>query len=283
MNLKLIGLLFSNQTVGHLLAASLLLSACTNEKASPVNLPSLAKTGAVNSQNSEQTANLPADDTGTNQNTGNTSSTETEIGTQTFDFTDSGLSGRQRKTMEELRSSIEGCLGSTSAFDTDPSNDAFSPIFRVSTEMTLGGSSTALSEGRQAFMVVADRSTVVNKDILELQKQYLYSPGSSTSVRATAIEDEIFLNALQTVAFVAAFNCDVRDSTTSTPRCVCSSETTARAMLERCLPLFDPATQAFSDAVRSLSSTDNCGSSDLFNRRRAIASLLSSYAFATSR
>jgi hypothetical protein len=59
-------------------------------------------------------------------------------------------------------------------------------------------------------------------------------------------------------------------------------------MLQRCLPQFDPNTDAFKDTLEKLASVENCGAPEssadgLLKRRRAIASLLSSYAFATAK
>jgi hypothetical protein len=256
------------------LTGVVLIAACTREKATPVLLPSSKTWETPAAKDSPATEQIASSDAQTAQ--------------RELELSDNGVFGRQRKTLDELRSSIVNCVGAGRAqydmndtgADADPLNAPFPPIFTVNQRMALGQEPLA---GRQTFLVTQNPSGLNGKNILDLQASFLQVSGSSLTVRATALEDEMFLNALQTVAFVVAFNCDVSEGNTRTPQCVCSTPVAARSMLERCLPLLDPTTEQFDQAVKALADTENCGSLDTYKRRRAIASLLSSYAFATSR
>jgi len=175
--------------------------------------------------------------------------------------------------------------GSSSAANFD-SNLANPAILKISADMIISTSTTALSEGRVRFLLQDSTTSKVDKNIIDLERGFLDSASvASTGTYADTLEDTVYLNSLLTIASVAAFNCDVRAA--SNTNCNCSTRETASAMLQRCLPLFDPSTDAFKDALDKLSSVENCGAPEtvdgLLKRRRAIASLLSSYAFATAK
>lgn len=239
--------------------------------------------------NSSKAVQLPKTDTLVEQQIQPSATPNPEPTSQDVQLTDNGVTGRQRKSIAELRASIVNCVGAGRArYDAndspvDPSTAAFPPILEVREKMFLGQTLENTSEGRRTFLLNDDSAKSTGKDILEVEAQYLEAPASTLDVRATGLEDLSFLNALKNVSFVVAFNCNVASGNSETPKCTCSTPEEARSLLERCLPLLDPATEKFNKAVEVLASKENCGSDDFFNRRRAIASLISSYAFATSR
>ena len=142
-----------------------------------------------------------------------------------------------------------------------------------------------LGEGRQRFLMPNLYGPQVGQSILEVEKGYLQVDATRTGLSADSLEDEIYLKSLVTVASVAAFNCDVQNVNSN---CYCADKKSAERMVARCLPQFSPNTAEFKEAVEGLYAPENCGASidtlDGFKkRRRAIAALLSSYAFATAK
>lgn len=194
-------------------------------------------------------------------------------------------SGRQRKSLEQLKNSIVDCLGSGSQIDTGL--DASNPqIFRLRSEMFISTSSPRdPADGRLSFLISGEQTTLSGKSVLDLEKKFIDVAGADAGVRADGLEDELYLNSLVTIASVAAFHCDVR----STPNnlCNCSTKSDASAMLGRCLKQFDQSSDAFQKAVDSLADAENCGAPEnalgFLKRRKAITSLISSYAFATAK
>lgn len=194
-------------------------------------------------------------------------------------------SGRQRKSLEQLKNSIVDCLGSGSQFDT--SLDISNPhIFRLRSEMFISTLSPKdPADGRLSFLISGEQTTLSGKSVLDLEKKFIDVAGADAGVRADGLEDELYLNSLVTIASVAAFHCDVR----STPNnlCNCSTKSDASAMLGRCLKQFDQSSDAFQKAVDSFADAENCGAPEnalgFLKRRRAITSLISSYAFATAK
>jgi hypothetical protein len=194
-------------------------------------------------------------------------------------------SARQRKSLEQLKNSIVDCLGSGSQFDTNA--DMANPqILRMRSEMFVSTSSpTNPADGRVSFLISGEQTTLAGKSLLDLEKKFIDVVGADAGVRADGLEDELYLNSLVTIASVAAFNCDVRSS--SNTFCNCSTKSDASAMLGRCLKQFDQSSEAFQKAVDSLADAENCGAPEnalgFLKRRRAITSLISSYAFATAK
>jgi hypothetical protein len=215
----------------------------------------------------------------------------------TFNIVDLTSSDRKRKTSEQLQKSIILCLGSESQSSpaaggsSSPANMdvtiANPAILKISADMIVTPGAAALTEGRVRFLLQDSTTSKVDKNIVELERGFLDSSSvASTGTYADTLEDAVYLNSLLTVASVAAFNCDVRSA--SNTNCNCSTQAAASAMLQRCLPQFDPNTDAFKDTLEKLASVENCGAPEssadgLLKRRRAIASLLSSYAFATAK
>ena len=194
-------------------------------------------------------------------------------------------SGRQRKSLEQLKNSIVDCLGAGSQFDTN-ADMADPQILKMRSELFVSTSSpTNPADGRVSFLISGEQATLAGKSVLDLEKKFIDVVGADAGVRADGLEDELYLNSLVTIASVAAFNCDVR----STPNnlCNCSTKSDASAMLGRCLKLFDQSSEAFQKAVDSLADAENCGAPEnalgFLKRRKAITSLISSYAFATAK
>ena len=196
--------------------------------------------------------------------------------------------GRQRKSLEQLKNSIVDCLGAGSQFDTnaDMAEPQIPQILKMRSEMFVSTSSpTNPADGRVSFLISGEQATLAGKSVLDLEKKFIDVVGADAGVRADGLEDELYLNSLVTIASVAAFNCDVR----STPNnlCNCSTKSDASAMLGRCLKQFDQSSEAFQKAVDSLADAENCGAPEnalgFLKRRRAITSLISSYAFATAK
>jgi hypothetical protein len=131
-------------------------------------------------------------------------------------------------------------------------------------------------------LIVGSTADVAGKSILELEKPFIDVAGSASGVKASTLEDELYLNSLQNIASVIAFNCNVESESS---QCFCSTRQKAKEMVERCLTLFDNSTSEFNAAFEGFAEACNTDTSDegLFQRRKAIVSLLSSYAFATAR
>jgi hypothetical protein len=191
--------------------------------------------------------------------------------------------GRQRKNLVQLNDAIVNCVGK-------PEDDS---IINVTADMLLIDTQLAenkdkvivLGEGRQRFLMPNLYGPQVGQSILEVEKGYLQVDATRTGLSADSLEDEIYLKSLVTVASVAAFNCDVQNVNSN---CYCADKKSAERMVARCLPQFSPNTAEFKEAVEGLYAPENCGASidtlDGFKkRRRAIAALLSSYAFATAK
>jgi hypothetical protein len=201
--------------------------------------------------------------------------------------------GRQRKSLEQLKNSIVDCLGAGSEFE--PNAVLADPqILKMRSEMFVSDSSPKNpADGRVSFLISEKQTTLISgvqttligQSVLGPERKFIDVAGADAGVRADGLEDELYLNSLVTIASVAAFNCDVR----STPNnlCNCSTKSDASAMLGRCLKLFDQSSEAFQKAVDSLADAENCGAPEnalgFLKRRKAITSLISSYAFATAK
>lgn len=192
---------------------------------------------------------------------------------------------RQRKSLLQLKNSIIACVGTQAEGDAGVPDQDNPSILRVTSEMIQNQNNVTQVNGRFGFIVAAgteEEAKVVGKSVLELEKSFIDVEGSATGVRASSLEDELYLNSLQNVASVVAFNCDV---TSDSSPCFCSTSQKAEEMMMRCLTLFDPASVDFKIGLLSFAAACSGDTSEegLLKRRKAIVSLLSSYAFATSR
>jgi hypothetical protein len=208
--------------------------------------------------------------------------TSVEPESLTMNLVDLSSGGRQRKSSLQLQKSFVACVGAQSEGDTGMADEANPSILQVSNEMIVSATATTKPKGRFGFLIYGNAAEVVGKSILDLEKLFIDVEGTSSGVKASSLEDELYLNSLQTIASVIAFNCDVESESS---KCFCSTKAKAREMVERCLTLFDTASDEFTAAFEGFSEACSADASDegLLKRRKAIVSLLSSYAFATSR
>lgn len=204
--------------------------------------------------------------------------------TKSLELTTNYAEGRQRKNLAQLKDAILSCVGK-------PGDES---ILKVVDDM-LGYEEQFIDQnnltkfpnntGRNRFLSQSVYAPFVGKSVLDVEGEFLDIGSTRTGLRADSLEDEIYLKSLVTVASVVAFNCDVKDPSSN---CYCADEVSAKQMLARCLPQFSPASEAYQSAIKELYSAENCGAPDsteagLKKRRIAVAALLSSYAFATSK
>lgn len=277
-----------NLVVINLVAATIAVSgvaACSvDSKSKPVALPSKSVSAQVSAGEANPTE--PAQ---------TVTAQPTVVGPEslTTNLVDLSAGGRQRKSSFQLKKSFLACVGAQSESDTEVADGENPSILNVSSEMiapvtnneagdNASDNSTSKAKGRFGFLIVESAEDVVGKSILELEKSFIDVAGTASGVSASTLEDELYLNSLQTIASVIAFNCDVESESS---QCYCATKPKAKEMVERCLTLFDPSTDEFKAALDGF--TEACGTEatddGLFKRRKAIVSLLSSYAFATSR
>jgi hypothetical protein len=175
-------------------------------------------------------------------------------------ISDSGASF-QVKSVQLLKSSLRACLG--------PGATVVKP------EMILSGAAFSVdtTTGLKPFLLGASK---VGQDIVDLEQVNLYDPEKVVrgTVGADALSD-LYLRSLGTIADVAAFNCDLND-----PMCNCSTDALAKSFLERCLPAFKLDTAEGKTAFDAFSTACK-GNSE--SKRKAIASVIGSYAFASAR
>lgn len=199
-----------------------------------------------------------------------------------MNLVDLSAGGRQRKSSLQLQKSFVSCVGSQSEIDAGAPDEANPSILQISSDMIISSDSTSKAKGRFGFLVVSKPEDVLGKSILELEKSFIDVEGTTSGVKASSLEDELYLNSLQNIASVIAFNCDVESESS---QCFCSTREKAKAMVERCLTLFDSTSAEFTAAFDGFAEACSADTSDdgLLKRRKAIVSLLSSYAFATSK
>lgn len=197
--------------------------------------------------------------------------------------------GLQRKNLRQLVTSLSACVGSSSVDES---------FLVIKQEMVLAGAVTAAAiaagtpastapaamgaanaEGRLAFLGAERYGSKVGTSILTSEKDSLDSGAGRTGVAADTVEDDNFLSALGTVADVVAWNCDVNAG----GACYCSTQAAAEALISRCMPLLSGARADVKAVAAKMSDASHCGSTDKYKRRQAVASLISSYAFATSK
>ncbi|MCA3086807.1 MAG: hypothetical protein ING65_10950 [Rhodocyclaceae bacterium] len=201
---------------------------------------------------------------GTSDATGNkvTDANDGLTGTRTISKNiDNSGSGIQVKSIQLLKSSITSCVGDG--------------LTVVSGDMlTTSTDATRAVKGRVGFL--GPGVAKVGDDIVDKLSGDLYNPlnASRAGTGADGLTDS-YLRALGIIADVVAHNCDVNGA------CDCSTEAKALALVSKCFPGFSPGTTQTLNASKYLS--EMCASDDLKKRRQAIASMLSSYAFASSR
>ncbi|MEN9825134.1 MAG: hypothetical protein RI953_879 [Pseudomonadota bacterium] len=272
--------------ISAVLASVLVFVACSADKlpsnTKAIILPSgmkktLAAEGTSTSGSGADTANKDQKDTSAD-------ATAAKVEPLVMNLTTNFSEGRQRKNLEQLRDAILNCVGAT---PTDPD------ILKLTDDMIIYPNSTEFQDkrrfpdntGRERFLLPNVYVPALGKEVLEVERDFLDVGATRTGLRADSIEDDIYLKSLVTVASVAAFNCRVDDQYSN---CYCADKMSAERMVARCMPQFAPTSDAYQAAVQELYSVNNCGApgntdDGLKKRRRAIAALLSSYSFATSR
>lgn len=169
----------------------------------------------------------------------------------------------QVKDLALLRSSVESCMGSPD-------------MLTVNAEMIRTANAPELEDGKIRFLLPTQYTDA--DDVLEVEKDNMVDTASG--VRAGIAADSLtdtYLRALETVANVVAHNCSLDKE-----ECKCQTKTLARDMLVRCLPGLDPETKEMDEAAEMLGLV--CSEEEgVKGMRKAIASLLSSYAFASAR
>jgi hypothetical protein len=135
-------------------------------------------------------------------------------------------------------------------------------------------------DGRMRFLL--PERYVAGNSILATETYNLVdvSTAGRTSVAADGLTDT-YLRSLEIVANVVAHHCNLSDHA---ELCQCDSPSAARKLVERCLPGFDPNSPSMDDSINFIYEKCVENPNKLSEgMRRAIASLLSSYAFAAAR
>lgn len=288
--------LFLYSLIGTLATSFISCSGSNFRSKNVVSLPNSEKTLKNSKSSSEDsTAGQPKKHDGVDdpQSASNNSDNPRDVPEgRSLNIVGNGSFARQRKNYTQLEQSYAICLSNPDA----PSNSTGLSLLNLNPNMILNtvqnadqSVSTAPNadqsprDGRIRFLdgtYLNAANATTPTSILTLEREYLETSKSRTSTSSDTLEDEVYLNSLLTIANVAAFNCDVDNETSP---CYCSTTSAASKLLQRCLPLFSPDSEAFKAALASMTSAENCGSREPINRRKAIASLLSSYAFATAK
>jgi hypothetical protein len=171
----------------------------------------------------------------------------------------------QVKDVALLRSSIGSCMGQEKLVVTE---DMLIPVGQA------GDSLPDNSDGRYRFLLGS--TYTVGDDIIEKERSSLvdFSLGNRTGISSDSLTDT-YLRSLETIANVVAHYCDANVEV-----CKCGTKDDAKVVLQRCLPGIDPNSDKMDYA--SLLIFEECKEGD-GGVRRAVASLLSSYAFASAR
>lgn len=169
----------------------------------------------------------------------------------------------QLKNVKLLRSSIAVCMGVD--------------MTKIKADMILiaNASNGPGTEGRKRFLLSSYRA---GDDIIDAEKSSIVDP--ERGVRSAAAADgltDTYLRALSLIGDVVAHNCDAKTNLL----CKCETAPEALEMLARCVPSIDPKTDEARDASLMLSSV--CSEGGGSGMRRAVSSLLSSYAFGLAR
>lgn len=186
------------------------------------------------------------------------------------EVSDSGA-GFQVKSIALLRSSLISCTGdvnTTVSCDMHIAAGGGAPA-GCATAGRLGGMS-----GRSTFLLASRYP--VGSDVIDIEAPNLYDPrrASRSGTGADELTDS-YLRALGVIADVVAHNCDPEG------KCDCSTPEKASKLVERCFPGYDPASSRMKQTSMILAQA--CASPNLALRRKALASMLGSYAFAASR
>ncbi len=183
--------------------------------------------------------------------------------TQKIVKTSGGFDNRLRvKNLRQLRAAIHACVG-----------DGLTAVDASMHLTTAGGVALAPPDGEGRFAFLNPTRFPAGADVLDLEGAFLLDPDRAERFAADA--DSLsapFLRALENVANVVAHNCDLR-----TKSCSCGTLEAAREMARRCLPAFKPDEAAMVAAIEALATTCSAGAA---GARKAIASLVASYAFA---
>lgn len=210
---------------------------------------------------------------------------------------DSSLVSLQVKSLSLLRASIAGCFGNDAMtqltrdmfaaesfltaqdqidFESQGKKRIFSKTssygLRYTREKALAGGSTTVE-----FVDPANGSLVADPhDVLETEAANLndVAQGIRTTVSSDSLSDR-YLRALEMVGQVVAHRCRLDD-----PLCDCTTEAKAKDMILRCMPTLEVEESTVQEAAQKMSA--QCIQSPL-EHRKAIASLVSSYAFAVRR
>lgn len=183
--------------------------------------------------------------------------------TQRIVKTSGGFDNRLRvKNLRQLRAALGACVG-----------DGLTTVDASMHLTTTGGVALAPPDGEGRFAFLNPARYPVGADVLELEGAFLLDPDRAERFAADA--DSLsapYLRALENVANVVAHNCDLRSK-----NCSCGTAEAAREMTRRCLPAFQPDAAAMAAATEALETTCSAGAA---GARKAIASLVASYAFA---
>ena len=185
----------------------------------------------------------------------------TKVVTKNID--NSGAS-MQVKDVLLLRSSVEGCMGSG--------------MLAVTADMLLPTDLTTnppkLPDARLRFLLATQYK--VGDDVIDKESGNLVdvATGARTNIAADSLTDT-YLRSLETIGNVVAHNCS-----TTNPNCQCGSKDEALEMMAKCLPGLNPNTVEMNDSAALLGAI--CGE-NVEGMRKAISSLISSYAFAVAR
>ncbi len=159
--------------------------------------------------------------------------------------------GLQVKNSQLLSSSVETCLGENMTI--------------VKEEMIVTGADSKGFLNKDLYKVNSDAIAVAGKDLLSKETENRLSTNSdSLSIN--------YLGSINTVADVVAENC-----TPSNKLCQCDTLDAAKQMMARCLPSISPKHELYESVA--LEFQQAC----LMDPKRAIASVLASYAFIISR
>ncbi|MCX6125785.1 MAG: hypothetical protein NTV34_13715 [Proteobacteria bacterium] len=168
----------------------------------------------------------------------------------------------QLKSANLLRSSIKSCMG--------PDMTKISADMILLQDLPL---SPPAPDGRIRFLLPV---YISGSDIIDMEKSSLVDPdrGARSAVAADGLTDT-YLRSLALIGDVVAHNCS-----SNNPLCACETEALAIEMVSRCVPTLDPKSAALKEAAQILTSVCSQGGSGM---RRAVSSLLSSYAFGLAR
>ncbi len=227
------------------------LVACSGDDISPFSTASRSKNKNKTAAGDDEAPGDPVKEDGTK--------TDTKVYTKTIDNSGADF---QVKDIILLRSSVDSCMGKD--------------MLKISDEMLRTTGAADPTDSRVRFLLPTQY--VAGDDILEKERGNMVdtATGSRAGIAADALTDT-YLRSLETVSNVIAHNC-----TLDKEECKCQTTDLARAMLTRCLPGLDPETKEMAEAAEMLGLV--CAETEgAKGMRKAIASMLSSYAFASAR